>query len=167
MKLSEQKGRESMDKKQLTRKIQRISRISLIAMVAYGALNIFGMFSGSEVRKDYTLHIDHHNILVIDIIYLAAFLAIFFSVVAGFVTAFMLLNELGRRRTPFTRKISNLLRNLGAYMIIIEIGKIICIFIAAREIRVDLFWFAGLVLYAFSLVFRYGKDLQKLSDETL
>ena len=52
-------------------------------------------------------------------------------------------------------------------MIIIEIGKIICIFIAAREIRVDLFWFAGLVLYAFSLVFRYGKDLQKLSDETL
>ena len=104
MKLSEQKGRESMDKKQLTRKIQRISRISLIAMVAYGALNIFGMLSGSEIRKDYTLHIDHHNFHVTDIIYLAAFLAIFFSIVAGFVTAFMLLNELGSYLTENQRK---------------------------------------------------------------
>ena len=163
MKLSEQKGRESMDKKQLTRKIQRISRISLIAMVAYGALNILGMF---PEKRSYIINTNEHSLFE-NIIGGIAVIAVIFCVIAGFVTAFMLLNELGMRRTPFTRKISNLLRNLGAYMIIIEIGKIICIFIAAREIRVDLFWFAGLVLYAFSLVFRYGKDLQKLSDETL
>jgi len=163
MKLSEQKGRESMDKKQLTRKIQRISRISLIAMVAYVALNIFGMF---PEKRSYIINTKEHSLFE-NIIGGIAVIAVIFCVIAGFVTAFLLLNELGRRRTPFTRKISNLLRNLGAYMIIIEIGKIICIFIAAREIRVDLFWFAGLVLYAFSLVFRYGKDLQKLSDETL
>ena len=163
MKLSEQKGRESMDKEQLTRKIQRISRISLIAMVAYGALNIFGML---PEKRSYIINTKEHSLFE-NIIGGIAVIAVIFCVIAGFVTAFMLLNELGRRRTPFTRKISNLLRNLGIYMIITEIGKIIFIFIAAREIRVDLFWFAVLVLYAFSLVFRYGKDLQKLSDETL
>ncbi|WP_294412021.1 hypothetical protein [uncultured Ruminococcus sp.] len=152
-----------MDKKQLTRKIQRISRISLIAMVVYGALNIFGMF---PEKRSYIINTKEHSLFE-NIIGGIAVIAVIFCVIAGFVTAFMLLNELGRRRTPFTHKISNLLRNLGIYMIITEIGKIICIFIAAREIRVDLFWFAGLVLYAFSLVFRYGKDLQKLSDETL
>ncbi|MCR4639139.1 hypothetical protein [Ruminococcus sp.] len=152
-----------MDKKQLTRKIQRISRISLIAMVAYGALNIFGMF---PEKRSYIINTKEHSLFENTIGGIAV-IAVIFCVIAGFVTAFMLLNELGRRRTPFTLKISNLLRNLGAYMIIIEIGKIICIFIAAREIRVDLFWFAGLVLYAFSLVFRYGKGLQQQSDETL
>ena len=152
-----------MDKKQLTRKIKRISHISLIAMVVYVVLNTFGFF---PAKRSYMLNSKEHS-LVGNIIGGISLIAVFFCAVAGFVTAFMLLNDLSKKRTPFTLRICNLLRNLGVYFIIIEIAKAVFIFIVSREIRIELFWFAGLVLYAFSLVFRHGKRLQKQSDETL
>ena len=152
-----------MDKKQLTRKIKRISHISLIAMVVYVVLNTFEFF---PAKRSYMLNSEEHS-LVGNIIGGISLIAVFFCAVAGFVTAFMLLNDLSKKRTPFTLRICNLLRNLGVYFIIIEIAKAVFIFIVSREIRIELFWFAGLVLYAFSLVFRHGKRLQKQSDETL
>lgn len=152
-----------MDKKQLTRKIKRISHISLIAMVVYVVLNTFGFF---PAKRSYMLNFKEHS-LVGNIIGGISLIAVFFCAVAGFVTAFMLLNDLSKKRTPFTLRICNLLCNLGVYFIIIEIAKAVFIFIVSREIRIELFWFAGLVLYAFSLVFRHGKRLQKQSDETL
>lgn len=152
-----------MDKKQLTRKIKRISHISLITMVVYVVLNTFGFF---PAKRSYMLNSEEHS-LVGNIIGGISLIAVFFCAVAGFVTAFMLLNDLSKKRTPFTLRICNLLRNLGVYFIIIEIAKAVFIFIVSREIRIELFWFAGLVLYAFSLVFRHGKRLQKQSDETL
>lgn len=152
-----------MDKKQLTRKIKRISHISLIAMVVYVVLNIIGFF---PEKRSYMLNFKEHS-LPGNITGAISLAAVFFCAVAGFVTAFMLLNDLSKKRTPFTLRICNLLRNLGVYFIIIEIAKAVFIFIVSREIRIELFWFAGLVLYAFSLVFRHGKRLQKQSDETL
>ena len=154
-----------MDKKQLTRKIKRISHISLIAMVVYVVLNTVGFFPAPE-KRTYQLIINKHPFPE-NIIGLIAVIVLFFCVIAGFVTALMLLNDLSKKRTPFTLRICNLLRNLGVYFIIIEIAKTVFIFIVSREIRIELFWFAGLVLYAFSLVFRHGKYLQKQSDETL
>lgn len=152
-----------MDKKQLTRKIKRISHISLIAMVVYFVLNIVGFF---PEKRSYLLRPEEHS-LTGNIIGGISLAAVFFCAIAGFVTAFMLLNDLSKKRTPFTLRICNLLRNLSIYFIIIEITKAVFIFIVSREIRLDLFWFAGLVLYAFSLVFRHGTALQKESDETL
>jgi hypothetical protein len=48
-----------------------------------------------------------------------------------------------------------------------EISCAALVFIGTGKIELDLFWLAGLVLYAFSVVFRYGTKLQKESDETL
>jgi positive regulator of sigma E activity len=102
-----------------------------------------------------------------NIIGIVSMLAVVFCVVAGAITAFMMLNDLSKKRTPFTLRISCLMRNLGIYLIILDIAKAIFIYIAAGEVIVGLFWFAGIIFYAFSLVFRYGKNLQKESDETL
>ena len=152
-----------MDKKQLTRKIKRISHISLIAMVVYVVLNTFGLIPS---KRSYELNFSEHS-LPENIIGGISMAAVVFCAVAEFVSAFMLLNDLSKKRTPFTLRICNLLRNLGVYFIIYEIASAVFVFIVSREIRIELFWFAGLVLYAFSLVFRHGKRLQKQSDETL
>ena len=152
-----------MDNDKLTRKIKLISRISLAGMVVYAVMNIMGAF---PEKKAYILNAKEHS-LPENIIGGIAVIAVIFCAIAGFITAFMLLGELGRRRTPFTLKISNLMRNLGVYLIILEIAKAVFVFLVSKELMLDLFWFAGLLLYAFSLVFRYGKDLQKQSDETL
>lgn len=152
-----------MDKKQLSRKIKCISHISLIAMVAYVVLDTFGFF---PAKRSYELNFSEHS-LPENIIGGISMAAVVFCAVAEFVSAFMLLNDLSKKRTPFTLRICNLLRNLGVYFIIDEIASAVFVFIVSREIRIELFWFAGLVLYAFSLVFRHGKRLQKQSDETL
>ncbi len=152
-----------MDKKQLSRKIKRISHISLIAMVVYVVLDVVGFF---PAKRSYELNFSEHS-LPENIIGGISLIAVVFCAVAEFVSAFMLLNDLSKKRTPFTLRICNLLRNLGVYFIIYEIASAVFVFIVSREIRIELFWFAGLVIYAFSLVFRHGKRLQKQSDETL
>lgn len=152
-----------MDKEILTKKIKRISHISLCAMAVYVVMNVLGFFS---VNRMYMLDFDEHP-MPENIIGLIALVAVLFCAIAGFITVFMLLNELSKRRTPFTLKISRLMRDLGIYLIVVEIAKAVFIFIVSRELLIGLFWLAGLIFYAFSLVFRYGKNLQKESDETL
>ena len=152
-----------MEKEILTKKIRRLSRISLYLMLIYAVLNISGVL---PTYKSYMLYTKEHD-LAENIIGFVCFITVLFTALAGFITAVILLNELSRRCTPFTNKISRLAGNMGIYLIILEIAKTIFIYIVSREIVIGLFWLAGIVLYAFSLVFRYGKKLQKLSDETL
>lgn len=152
-----------MKNEELTRKIKRLSNISLVAMVIYFLLNILGFFT---VNKTYTFDFDDHSVPE-NVIGIISMLAVVFCAVAGAITAFMLLNDLGKKHTPFTLRISCFMRNLGIYLIILDIAKAVFIYIAAGEVIVGLFWLAGIIFYAFSLIFRYGKVLQKQYDETL
>ncbi|MCR4794109.1 MAG: hypothetical protein K5898_02860 [Ruminococcus sp.] len=156
-----------MKNEELTMKIKRISKISLCIMVIYTAFNLLaGFFPIGAMEPRYSMEFQEHTLFE-NIISIISILAVVFSIVASFVTIMILLNELGRKRTPFTGKIGCLVRNLGIYMIIFELSKAVFVFIAAHEINIDIFWLLGLLFYAFSLVFRYGKNLQQESDETL
>ncbi|MCR5599958.1 MAG: hypothetical protein K6G33_04355 [Ruminococcus sp.] len=152
-----------MKNEELTRKIKRLSNFSLVAIIIYFVLNILGFFT---VNKSYIIDFDDHS-MPENIIGIISMLTVVFCAVAGAITTFMMLNDLSKKRTPFTLRISCLMRNLGIYLIILDIAKAIFVYIAAGEVIVGLFWFAGIIFYAFSLVFRYGKNLQKESDETL
>ena len=89
------------------------------------------------------------------------------SVIGVYIQTYRLMSGLSRNSTPFTQKTANIVRDLGIFFIIMEIAGDVFMFIAGGVFNVNFFWLAGLIMYSFSLVFRYGSNLQRESDETL
>jgi len=78
-----------------------------------------------------------------------------------------LLFGMSRGASPFTEKVSKAIKNMGVSLIVFELTRALFVYISDESVEIGMLWLAGLVLYAFSLVFRYGTVLQKESDETL
>lgn len=155
-----------MENEKLTKKIKRVSKVIVCAMAVYMMLNVLNILPDSGTNTQIIMQAKEQPFwkAALGLISIAVLIA---SVIGAFVSALQVMYTLSRNRTPFTKKAADYVRNLGIYFIAIEIFSTLFIYLADNRISLDLFWLAGLIMYSFSLVFRYGKDLQQQSDETL
>jgi hypothetical protein len=155
-----------MENEKLTKKIKRVSKVIVCAMAVYLLLNVLNLLPDSGSNTQIIMQAKEQPFwkAALGLIAIAVLIA---SIIGAFVSALQVMYTLSRNRTPFTNKAADYVRNLGIYFIAIEISSTLFIYLADGRISLDLFWLAGLIMYSFSLVFRYGKDLQQQSDETL
>ena len=161
-----------MENEKLNSKIKNISRISVVGLIAYIVIAAYAMFP--EAKQGF---IDGWNDYekngLDDVSDFAAVLGFPVSVVMlvalviAIVAGLQLLFGMSRGASPFTEKISRAIKNMGVSLIVFEVSKALFMYMYEETIEIGMLWLAGLVLYAFSLVFRYGTVLQKESDETL
>ena len=163
-----------MGNTKLTSKIKTISRISAVGVILYLAFTVYRYFpdvkaSFADGRNAYENGEEVMNnpavwkILVAFPCCIAMITALVITIVAGL----QLLFGMSRGASPFTEKTSRAIKNMGVGLIVFEITMDTLNYIDSGKISIGMMWLAGLVLYAFSLVFRYGTALQKESDETL
>ncbi|MBP5431207.1 DUF2975 domain-containing protein [Ruminococcus sp.] len=160
-----------MEITKLTSKIRNISRISVIGVIAYIVYYIYTYFPDAkagwidgwnESEEAWPDKSDWQVILYV----LAAFVMLT-ALIITIVAALKLLFRMSGGASPFTEKVSRSLKNMGVALIVFEVTWDLLNYIDAGTVNIGTIWLAGLILYAFSLVFRYGAVLQKESDETL
>ncbi|MBP5581678.1 MAG: hypothetical protein J6X85_07845 [Ruminococcus sp.] len=159
-----------MENEKLNSKIKNISRISVAGLIAYIVIAAYAMFPSAKNG-----FIDGWNsvddgadtavwaALLGFICAVAMITALVITIVAGL----QLLFGMSRGASPFTGKVSKAIKNMGVSLIVFELTRALFVYISDESVEIGMLWLAGLVLYAFSLVFRYGTVLQKESDETL
>ena len=159
-----------MENEKLNSKIKNISRISVAGLIAYIGLAAYAMFPSAKNG-----FIDGWNsvddgadtavwaALLGFICAVAMITALVITIVAGL----QLLFGMSRGASPFTGKVSKAIKNMGVSLIVFELTRALFVYISDESVEIGMLWLAGLVLYAFSMVFRYGTVLQKESDETL
>ncbi len=160
-----------MNNEKLTSKIKNISRISVVGLIVYLGLAVYALFPDAKSG-----FIDGWN--SVDeggsdmpawkaILGVLCAVVMITAVVIAIVAGLQLLFGMSRGASPFTEKISRTIRNMGVSLIVLEVSKALFKYMYEETIEIGMLWLAGIVLYAFSLVFRYGTILQKESDETL
>lgn len=163
--------RRIMENTKLTSKIKAISRISAVGVIAYLAFTIYSCFPDAK-----TGFIDGWNSVDNDaetiplwraILFVLCAVALLTALIITIVAGLQLLFGMSRGNSPFTEKTSRAIKNMGAALIVFECTMVLINYMIYDVLSVGMMWLAGLVLYAFSLVFRYGTVLQKESDETL
>lgn len=159
-----------MENEKLNSKIKNISRISVVGLIAYIVIAAYAMFP--EAKQGF---IDGWNSVddgadiavweaLLGVVCAVAMLtALVITIVAGL----QLLFGMSRGASPFTEKVSKAIKNMGVSLIVFELTRALFVYISDESVEIGMLWLAGLVLYAFSLVFRYGTVLQRESDETL
>lgn len=159
-----------MENEKLNSKIKNISRISVVGLIAYIVIAAYAMFP--EAKQGF---IDGWNSVddgadiavweaLLGVVCAVAMLtALVITIVAGL----QLLFGMSRGASPFTEKVSKAIKNMGVSLIVFELTRALFVYISGESVEIGMLWLAGLVLYAFSLVFRYGTVLQRESDETL
>ncbi len=159
-----------MENTKLTSKIKTISRISVAGVIAYLAIAVYSSFPDAKSgfidgwnSVDDEAEVEVWAALLGFICSAAMITALIITIVAGL----QLLFGMSRGASPFTEKSSRVIKNMGVGLIVFELTRAAFLYISEERIELGMLWLAGLVLYAFSLVFRYGTVLQKESDETL
>lgn len=159
-----------MENEKLNSKIKNISRISVVGLIAYIVIAAYAMFPSAKKgfidgwnSVDDGADIAVWEALLGVVCAVAMLTALVITIVAGL----QLLFGMSRGASPFTEKISRAIKNMGVSLIVFELTRALFVYISDESVEIGMLWLAGLVLYAFSLVFRYGTVLQKESDETL
>lgn len=159
-----------MENEKLNSKIKNISRISVVGLIAYIGIAAYAMFPSAKKgfidgwnSVDDGADIAVWEALLGVVCAVAMLTALVITIVAGL----QLLFGMSRGASPFTEKISRAIKNMGVSLIVFEVSKALFMYMYEETIEIGMLWLAGLVLYAFSLVFRYGTVLQRESDETL
>lgn len=163
-----------MENTKLTSKIKNISRISVVGLIAYIGIAAYAMFPEAKQGfiddwNDYENGVEGiknpalWKILTAFPCSIAMITALVITIVAGL----QLLFGMSRGASPFTEKVSKAIKNMGVSLIVFELTRALFVYICDETVEIGMLWLAGLVLYAFSLVFRYGTVLQRESDETL
>lgn len=161
-----------MENEKLNSKIKNISRISVVGLIAYIGIAAYAMFPSAK-KGFIDGWNDYEKNGLDDVSDFAAVLGFPVSVVMivalviAIVAGLQLLFGMSRGASPFTEKISRAIKNMGVSLIVFEVSKALFMYMYEETIEIGMLWLAGLVLYAFSLVFRYGTVLQRESDETL
>ncbi|WP_303804791.1 hypothetical protein [Ruminococcus flavefaciens] len=159
-----------MENEKLNSKIKNISRISVVGLIAYIVIAAYSMFPSA--KKGF---VDGWNSVDdgADTAVWAALLgfvcavAMLTALVITIVAGLQLLFGMSRGASPFTEKVSKAIKNMGVSLMVYEVTRAGFYYLSEGTVEIGMLWLAGLVLYAFSLVFRYGTVLQKESDETL
>ena len=163
-----------MNNEKMISKLKVISRISVVGVIAYIALMAYrylpdvisgfmdgwNSYDGGEAAAD---EMPVWKILTAVPCGIAFAATLIIIIVAGL----QLLFSLSKGNSPFNEKVSKSIKNLGVSCIVFEIVRTFLMFVTLDTIHIGMLWLAGLVLCAFSLVFRYGTILQQESDETL
>lgn len=159
-----------MENEKLNSKIKNISRISVVGLIAYIVIAAYAMFPSAKKgfidgwnSVDDGADIAVWEALLGVVCAVAMLTALVITIVAGL----QLLFGMSRGASPFTEKVSKAIKNMGVSLIVFELTRALFVYISDESVEIGMLWLAGLVLYAFSLVFRYGTVLQKESDETL
>ncbi|MBQ6035051.1 MAG: hypothetical protein IJL33_06105 [Ruminococcus sp.] len=159
-----------MENEKLNSKIKNISRISVVGLIAYIGIAAYAMFPSAKKgfidgwnSVDDGADIAVWEALLGVVCAVAMLTALVITIVAGL----QLLFGMSRGASPFTEKVSKAIKNMGVSLIVFELTRALFVYISDESVEIGMLWLAGLVLYAFSLVFRYGTVLQKESDETL
>lgn len=85
------------------------------------------------------------------------------------VRIFMFLSVLKKSESPFNTSLSNHIRSIGISFMILDIADTVA-FVSAFNLlpySIGINFVAGIVLWCFSVIFKYGTELQRESDETL
>lgn len=159
-----------MENEKLNSKIKNISRISVVGLIAYIVIAAYAMFPSAKKgfidgwnSVDDGADIAVWEALLGVVCAVAMLTALVITIVAGL----QLLFGMSRGASPFTEKVSKAIKNMGVSLIVFELTRALFVYISDESVEIGMLWLAGLVLYAFSLVFRYGTVLQRESDETL
>lgn len=159
-----------MENTKLTSKIKNISRISVAGVIAYLAIAVYSSFPDAKNgfidgwnSVDDGAEVNVCEALLGFISAAAMITALIITIVSGL----QLLFGMSRGASHFTEKVSRAIKNMGVGLIVFELTRAAFLYISEERIELGMLWLAGMVLYAFSLVFRYGTVLQKESDETL
>lgn len=159
-----------MENEKLNSKIKNISRISVVGLIAYIGIAAYAMFPSAKKgfidgwnSVDDGADIAVWEALLGVVCAVAMLTALVITIVAGL----QLLFGMSRGASPFTEKVSKAIKNMGVSLIVFELTRALFVYISDESVEIGMLWLAGLVLYAFSLVFRYGTVLQRESDETL
>ena len=161
-----------MENEKLNSKIKNISRISVVGLIAYIGIAAYAMFPDAkqgfidgwnDYEKNGLDDVSDYAAVLGFPVSVVMIVALVIAIVAGL----QLLFGMSRGASPFTEKISRAIKNMGVSLIVFEVSKTLFMYMYEETIEIGMLWLAGLVLYAFSLVFRYGTVLQKESDETL
>ena len=161
-----------MENEKLNSKIKDISRISVVGLIAYIGIAAYAMFPDAkqgfidgwnDYEKNGLDDVSDYAAVLGFPVSVVMIVALVIAIVAGL----QLLFGMSRGASPFTEKISRAIKNMGVSLIVFEVSKTLFMYMYEETIEIGMLWLAGLVLYAFSLVFRYGTVLQKESDETL
>ena len=161
-----------MENTKLTSKIKNISRISVVGLIAYIGIAAYAMFPDAKQGFIDGWN-DYEKNGLDDVSDFAAVLGfpvsvvIIVALIIAIVAGLQLLFGMSKGASPFTEKISRVIKNMGVSLIVFEVSKALFMYMYEETIEIGMLWLAGLVLYAFSLVFRYGTVLQRESDETL
>ena len=161
-----------MNNEKLTSKIKNISRISVVGFLAYLAAAIYKFFPDFKRGfidgwNDYGKESTGGQSDLMFVLSIPCMLVFIITFIVMLVVSLQLLFSMSRGESPFTEKISRTVKKLGISMIILDIAWALFSYFDESKISIGMLWLAGIVLYAFSLVFRYGTILQKESDETL
>lgn len=154
-------------------KIRRMSGIASVVLIIYLILPVIASVSGfvegfkegysgelpSAMPKDFLMG-------TLYIVFTMAFITIIIIAIAH---CLKLLISIRRDESPFTEKNGNLIRTIGVSFMLMEPVDILLDFARSGvfSIGIGVTFSAGIVMYCISLVFRYGCELQKESDETI
>lgn len=162
-----------MNNEKMLSKLRVISGISVVGVIAYIALTAYrylpdaisgfkdGWNSYDETAA--TEEMPVWKVLTVVPCGIAFVAALAIIIAAGL----QLLFRLSKGNSPFNEKVSKSIKNLGVSCIVFEIVRTFLMLVTIDTIHIGMLWLAGLVLCAFSLIFRYGTILQQESDETL
>lgn len=91
------------------------------------------------------------------------------AVVCMVISVIQLFIRLRKSESPFTELSSKKVRNVGIFLMLIDPAYTLFFLLAFDELQITLglHFSAGILIYCFSLIFKYGAYLQQQSDETL
>ena len=167
-----------MNNEKLMKKISTVGKVSIAGIILYF---VYLIWSCASEAKNAFIDGFRDGWNEYDAEAAAADATLGASDVLGIITAFVLMGViiftvkaaiqlvlgLSKNTSPFCEKVSRSTRDLGIGLILSEAVGAVLMLLSKTPMDIGFSWLAGLIFYAFSLVFRYGTELQREADETL
>lgn len=165
-----------MNNEKLMAKIRRVGKISIAGIILYfvyvvasavhGAKNTF-VDGFREGWNDYDPEAADAAFTASDILGIISAFLMIGIIIFTVKSAIQLVIGLSKNTSPFCEKISRSTRDLGIGLILSEVISAVLMIVSKMPVDIGFSWLAGVIFYAFSLIFRYGTELQREADETL
>lgn len=165
-----------MNNEKLMTKIRRVGKISIAGIILYFVYVIAGAVHGAkntfvdgfrEGWNDYDPEAADAALTASDILGIISAFLMIGIIIFTVKSAIQLVIGLSKNTSPFCEKISRSTRDLGIGLILSELISAVLMVVSKMPVDIGFSWLAGVIFYAFSLIFRYGTELQREADETL
>ncbi|MBR3023180.1 MAG: hypothetical protein IKN85_09165 [Oscillospiraceae bacterium] len=165
-----------MNNEKLMAKIRRVGKISIAGIILYFVYVVAGAVHGAkntfvdgfrEGWNDYDPEAADAAFTASDILGIISAFLMIGIIIFTVKSAIQLVIGLSKNTSPFCEKISRSTRDLGIGLILSEVISAVLMIVSKMPVDIGFSWLAGVIFYAFSLIFRYGTELQREADETL